>query len=62
MKRELKTFEFECDYCHRKVIIQGYDVNLPEGWTRKKVGGCGMTGYTRQDEICSKCTIEYKDK
>jgi hypothetical protein len=63
MHKELKTVEFECDLCHRKIVIQAvnsavHDM-LPNGWTYKEEKNCGMTGYTRYDEYCQSCSKKY---
>ena len=63
MRRELKTFEFECDKCHKKVVVvQTRGGDLPDGWTYKEEKNCGMTDYTRYDEYCASCSKEHNSK
>ena len=52
MRKEVQTIEFECDECHKKIIVvqQGAAYNLPDGWTGR------TTGNRRYEDICPTCS------
>ena len=65
--QEVVTWEVFCDYCRKTEIVtskesRGGPVSqrhpLPRGWMYHEVRGCGMTGYTRRDELCPDCYNE----
>lgn len=55
MIREVKTFEFTCDDCGLIEIVHSHWETLPDGWARVPDYDCGLTGYTRSDEVCGPC-------
>ena len=63
MLRKIYKIEAECDVCHKKVIFERvgkYGNKLPERWGYHEVTGCGLTDYTRVDELCPDCLINYE--
>ena len=52
--RELKIFEFECDLCHTKLVVQDEDGFLPKGWNRNRV-----TEFYYID-VCASCLEDEK--
>ncbi len=55
MRREFSTVEWTCDRCGAVQVVQGYRPQAPADWQTVAVHGCGMTGYTRHDDICPRC-------
>jgi hypothetical protein len=55
---ELKVWEFTCDRCnrHEGPVFARHAPTIPTGWSRENVHNCGMTGYTRSDLLCWRCT------
>lgn len=60
MIREIKTFEIECNYCHKKVVMQQRYERLPEGWGQIEVRNCGLNDYTRYDDACPECLRKHE--
>lgn len=62
MKKEVRVFEYTCDRCgtSTKVTRKEYDFSLPKGWGHADVHDCGLTGYTRTDDLCPKCLAKSK--
>ncbi len=62
MNRELKLIEYTCDCCRKTKTVQKvqYDYKLPEGWGLMPVHDCGMTGYTKWEELCPECLSKEK--
>lgn len=58
MRQRIRTFKITCDRCRETTAIvqsRWRDGELPEGWDTEDVHDCGMTGYTRSDDLCPKC-------
>ena len=57
MKHEVKVFRYTCDRCGKTTDVtrREYDYSLPKGWGHEDVHNCGMTNYTRTDDLCSNC-------
>lgn len=58
MKRDILQYEYTCDRCgkiERVERVEHKKHELPEGWTRGQDHDCGMTGYSRDTELCGKC-------
>jgi hypothetical protein len=57
MKQEVKVYQYTCDRCGKsaKVTRREYDFNPPKGWGRDDVHDCGLTGYTRTEDLCPAC-------
>lgn len=58
MRLQLTKWLIRCERCRVEVIVEGTDnirPSLPEGWKSVPVHGCGMTGYTRWDDLCPEC-------
>ncbi len=55
----VKRWEIRCDgwpACDVSVFVDSARTpDLPEGWATRKVHDCGITGYTRTDELCPAC-------
>ena len=65
MKREIKTFEVECDHCHATAIVNvtpRSSSDLPDKWGYYTSHGWGMTDYSRSEELCPKCLEQVKNK
>ena len=63
MRTEMHTFKVSCDNCHDAVMVSSnssYGCSLPEGWTSGATHDCGLTGYTRWDDLCPKCKGDSK--
>ena len=58
MIRELKTFEYRCDFCGETKVSQSFRQEHPSGWGLIEVGPCGLTDYYRNDLACEKCLAE----
>mgnify|MGYP006144881181 CR=1 FL=1 len=49
-----------CDVCQAlsapviKRVSESYA--MPEGWAKRTLTNCGMTGYSRTDHLCPKCS------
>ena len=59
MNCEVKTFKFTCDICKEVVFVR--DVMFyerPKGWKIIESHDCGMTGYTRYDDVCLECCLK----
>ena len=54
MRMALKLEWLQCDRCHKKVQVCQHE--YPAGWTTRQVHDCGMTGYTRKDDLCPDCS------
>lgn len=54
MKRELKTYEFKCDWCKTAVVSH----QRPADWITHTVHDCGMTGYSRDEDLCAACAAK----
>jgi hypothetical protein len=54
---EVKTWIFRCDQCRKDSapVCDTHQPPLPEGWKPRDVHNCGMTGYTRHEQICPDC-------
>ena len=54
---EVKTYRVKCDRCNKSTTITRgeYDHKLPKGWGHADVHDCGLTGYTRTDDLCPTC-------
>ena len=48
MRKEIKNYTYSCDWCGRRVEDEYalYRVELHD---------CGLTGYSRTDEVCRAC-------
>jgi hypothetical protein len=55
MNRQVITIEWECDDCGKTIMLSQTHPALTKGWARRKVYNCGLTGYTRTDELCAAC-------
>lgn len=57
MIKEVKTFKVICDRCggDQTFVREEYGPSLPTGWGHEDVHDCGMTGYTRTDDLCPNC-------
>lgn len=64
MRYEIRTFEVVCDRCKKTEIVHSKWswCDLPEGWNIEDVHGCGMTNYTRTDDLCPECLKKNKDR
>lgn len=52
MKIKIEPHRWICDFCSESVVA---DRERPPGWGMKKVGGWGMTGYTKDMDCCPEC-------
>jgi len=56
---EMKRWRIRCDGWPACDVVEFVDEihlpSLPDGWGIHKVRDCGMTGYTRHDELCPAC-------
>jgi len=55
MVSELTTFQFTCDKCGEKAIIQAVFFERPAGWDTEKSHGHGLTDYSTTLDVCPKC-------
>lgn len=57
MTKELKIWQFTCDgaNCSHTEMVFSMWHKLPSGWGTREVGGCGMTNYTKTEELCPEC-------
>lgn len=67
-QQKVQIFEFRCDggcgLTARVEYLGDHDRPssiLPEGWKRRAVHGCGMTNYTRHDELCPVCFVRHEE-
>lgn len=64
MRIKLKTYKVKCDRCEATEVVMAqheFDA-LPKGWGTEDVHDCGMTGYTRTDDLCPNCLKKSKTK
>lgn len=65
MIKEVKTYKVTCDRCGEveTFVREEYSFNtLPKGWGHDDVHDCGLTGYTRTDDLCPKCLKKLNKK
>lgn len=64
MITELKTFKVCCDMCKKtEIVCSTWSwADLPKGWGTSKVHDCGLTGYTKTDDLCPECLKKSEDK
>lgn len=56
MISQIKTWRINCDRCQVEIIVHGiFSPSLPSGWGTRQVGGFGLTGYTKTEELCPRC-------
>lgn len=63
MRRKVYQVQVTCDRCQKEVIhqrVQYVGASLPAGWGVETVSGCGMTDYTRHDDLCPDCLMHAK--
>ncbi len=58
---EVKTWRFRCDECGATKLISAPFFERPKGWSQGQLHDCGLTGYTKDIDLCPKCTKK-KDK
>lgn len=58
MVRKIQQFEISCDTdgCRSSEVYFGDNYDKPTGWKQLSVHNCGLTGYTRVDDLCPKCS------
>lgn len=64
MIRELKTFEVTCDRCRKSVTVMAsrdHQAREKVKFEQVAVHGCGMTDYTRYDDVCPECAKKESD-
>lgn len=52
--------EWRCDWCHATTVVD--DDAKPEGWGVVTLTDCGLTGYTREDDVCRACLSKHNLK
>lgn len=62
MRIQIKTFKVKCDRCDRTEVVsaQYKEGALPKDWGTEDVHNCGMTDYTRTDDLCPDCLKKVK--
>jgi predicted RNA-binding Zn-ribbon protein involved in translation (DUF1610 family) len=61
MKRERKTYEYQCDSCQFHDLASGED--LPRGWAEKKESGArDFYGRVRVSHLCPECATKDASK
>ena len=59
---EVRTYRYQCNECRFTQDVNAtYQPPPPEGWSTRTVHDCGMTGYTRYDDLCPTCTAKVKE-
>ena len=58
MRTPILWEELECARCPKKVKVRQGDT--PSGWGTVETHDCGLTGYTRTDEVCPQCLAARK--
>src|SRR4051812_7720460 len=52
---QVKEYHWRCEYCGKRATTKGAFKEHPKGWETVEVHDCGLTGYTREDDVCSSC-------
>ena len=63
MNYEVKTYKFICERCQKIEFVR--DVSSwqrPVTWVALEVNDCGLTNYTRFDDLCPDCSSFIKKK
>jgi hypothetical protein len=61
MNWEVKTIKFKCDMCDKIEFVRDVsNFRRPDGWGYSKTYDCGLTHYTRDNDLCPECLRKEK--
>lgn len=60
-RRDLRSSRYMCDICHKlgPIVHSEYYPGPPKGWGGRTLHNCGLTNYTRDEDLCPKCLKKY---